>query len=88
MTLATLGGDISSEKVDGLSSLDDGDEFLTLKEACSLPECDLKPVSLRTFISRGILPGKKYGNTWVIKRSDLFLYLDNRKVGRPRKNPI
>lgn len=62
-----------------------GDYQLTLEQAAKLPECNLRPVSLRAAIRRKQLIGVKYGNTWLVWKSDLLLYLNNRKVGRPRK---
>lgn len=62
------------------------EDRLTLKEAAALPGCPLKVESLRTAINRGKLPGRKYGNTWTITREDLIYYLENRKIGRPKKD--
>ncbi len=61
------------------------DEYLTLKEASSLAVCDISPIALRAAIRRGQLAGRKFGNSWGIKCVDLCSYLNNRKVGRPKK---
>ena len=59
------------------------DDYLTLKEASQLPECNVQAGSLRSAAWRGALPAKKPGNTWLVHKNDLFLYLETRRVGRP-----
>ena len=60
------------------------DKYLTLHQASGLAECNIKASSLRLAIRRGKLPATKFGNTWLVRYSDITTYLKNRKVGRPR----
>jgi excisionase family DNA binding protein len=57
-------------------------DYLTPDEAAAILE--IRPVSVRALLQRGVLPGQKVGRDWFINRSDLEQYQENRRSpGRP-----
>lgn len=69
-----------------LEQLPTGDVFLTLAEAAG--ESGLAAATLRVQINRGQLPGTKRGRDWLVSRTDLLNYLDQRDArGRPAASP-
>lgn len=61
-------------------------EVYTLAEAVSLPECDLSAQLLRIAVREGELPGRLFGNVYVVTRHHLREYMRTRSklVGRPK----
>lgn len=45
----------------------------------------LTPGRIRHFISGGLLPARKVGDTWLIQEKDLVKLKGRRGVGRPKK---
>lgn len=63
-------------------------EVYTLADAENLPECDLSAQLLRIAVRKGELPGRSFGNVYVVTRHHLREYMKTRSkpVGRPRTN--
>lgn len=58
-------------------------EYLTTKEVAEKLGVSLRRV--QAMIESGRLPAAKFGRDYMIREKDLKL-VENRKVGRPRKN--
>jgi excisionase family DNA binding protein len=58
-------------------------EFLTTKQAAE--KLGITPRRVQALIESGRLPAQKFGRDYQIKEKDLEL-VENRKVGRPRKD--
>lgn len=58
-------------------------DLLTTKEVAKLLGVSMRQV--QALITNGRLPAQKFGRDYFIKEKDLKL-VENRKVGRPRKD--
>jgi hypothetical protein len=60
-------------------------EWLTLPEVCQRFNPNIKPKSLRQALNRGSLKGVKRAGRWFVHINEIVKYLNNRRVGRPKK---